>query len=71
MALFKVEICGVNTAKLPLLTEEEKAGAPESFVTVPAKGLGKDAPSYFFRMQVSPYDCLGCGVCLTACPAKG
>ena len=22
-------------------------------------------------MQVSPYDCLGCGVCLTACPAKG
>lgn len=24
MALFKVEICGVNTAKLPLLSEEEK-----------------------------------------------
>lgn len=22
-------------------------------------------------MQVSPYDCLGCGVCLTACPAEG
>ena len=21
-------------------------------------------------MQLSPYDCLGCGVCLTACPAK-
>ena len=41
-----------------------------SFETVPAKGLGKDAPSYFFRMQVSPYDCLGCGVCLTACPAN-
>ena len=54
-----------------LLTEEEKAGAPESFVTVPAKGLGKDAPAYSFRMQVSPYDCLGCGVCLTACPAEG
>lgn len=53
-----------------LLTEEEKATVPESFVTVPAKGLGKDAPAYSFRMQVSPYDCLGCGVCLTACPAK-
>ena len=26
---------------------------------------------YSFRMQVSPYDCLGCGVCLTACPAEG
>ncbi len=24
MAMYKVEICGVNTAKLPLLTEEEK-----------------------------------------------
>ena len=24
MALYKVEICGVNTAKLPLLKEEEK-----------------------------------------------
>ena len=24
MALFKVEICGVNTAKLPLLTSREK-----------------------------------------------
>ena len=24
MALFKVEICGVNTSKLPLLTEDEK-----------------------------------------------
>ncbi len=26
MASYKVEICGVNTAKLPLLTEEEKNG---------------------------------------------
>lgn len=25
MALYKVEICGVNTAKLPLLTEQEKS----------------------------------------------
>ena len=53
-----------------LLTDEEKKGVSESFVTVPAKGLGKDAPAYNFRMQVSPYDCLGCGVCLTVCPAK-
>ena len=27
-------------------------------------------PPIPFRMQVSPYDCLGCGVCLTACPAE-
>lgn len=24
MGMYKVEICGVNTAKLPLLSEEEK-----------------------------------------------
>ncbi len=53
-----------------LLTEEEKKIVPASFETVPAKGLGKDAPEYSFRMQISPYDCLGCGVCLTVCPAK-
>ena len=52
-----------------LLTDEEKAGVDASFATVPAKGLGKDAPSYNFRMQVSPYDCLSCGVCITMCPA--
>ena len=25
MSVYKVEICGVNTAKLPILKEEEKA----------------------------------------------
>ena len=53
-----------------LLTAEEKAAVPAEFITAPAKGLGKDAPDYAFRMQVSPYDCLGCGVCLTVCPVK-
>ncbi len=53
-----------------LLSDEEKAQVPASFETVPAKGLGKDVPAYSFRMQVSPYDCLGCGVCLTVCPAN-
>ena len=65
-------MCCPHAAIRPvLLTEEEKAGVPASFETVPAKGLGKDAPAYQFRMQVSPYDCLGCGVCLTQCPAEG
>ena len=54
-----------------LLTDAEKAEVPASFQTVPAKGLSKDAPSYSYRMQISPYDCLGCGVCLTACPVEG
>ena len=62
----------INVAIRPvLLTDTEKAEVPASFQTVPAKGLGKDAPSYSYRMQISPYDCLGCGVCLTACPVEG
>ena len=63
-------VCPHAALRPVLLTEEEKAGVPASFATVPAKGLGKDAPQYSFRVQVSPYDCLGCGVCLTACPAN-
>ena len=68
----RCSMCCPHAAIRPvLLTEEEKKGVPAGFETVPAKGLGKDAPAYSFRMQVSPYDCLGCGVCLTACPAEG
>jgi pyruvate-ferredoxin/flavodoxin oxidoreductase len=50
------------------LTEEEKAAAPESFVSLPATGKGFDGLSY--RMQVSPLDCMGCGNCADICPAK-
>ena len=36
MALNKVEICGVNTAKLPMLTQEEKA-VSYTHLTLPTK----------------------------------
>ena len=51
-----------------LLDEEEVSQAPESFVTAKAKGA--KLSQYHFRMQVSPYDCLGCGVCVSVCPMK-
>jgi len=65
-----VATCPHAAIRPVLLTEEEKAGVPASFHTVPARGLGKGAPSYSYRIQVSPYDCLGCGVCLKACPVE-
>ncbi len=40
--------------------------APESFVSKPATGI----PNTRFRVQVDPYDCMGCGVCANVCPAK-
>lgn len=51
-----------------LLTEEELAQTPDSFVAVPARD--PNLSKYAFRMQLSPHDCLGCGVCLTVCPAE-
>ncbi len=40
------------------------ADKPENFETKPATGVA----SYEFRMQVSPLDCMGCGVCAEVCP---
>ena len=51
-----------------VVTEEEKANAPESFVTIPA--IGKEFAGRTFRMQLSPLDCTGCGNCTDVCPGK-
>ena len=45
---------------------EVGAEKPEGYVTKPAIGL----KGYEYRMQVSPLDCMGCGVCANVCPAK-
>ncbi len=42
------------------------AEKPATLETKPAIGL----PGYEYRMQVSPLDCMGCGVCATVCPVK-
>ena len=39
---------------------------PETFVTKAMLGN----KGYEYRMQVSPLDCMGCGVCANICPAK-
>ena len=52
-----------------LLTEEEAADAPEGFVTVPAKG--KAAEIFRYTLQISDYDCTGCGVCVQQCTKGG
>ena len=51
-----------------LLTTEEAEKAPEGYDT--KKAIGKGMEKYRFRMQISPLDCLGCGVCAEVCPAK-
>ena len=61
-------VCPHAAIRAYLLTEEENAAAPEAFETVKARGAGLD--KYQYRIQVSPYDCLGCGQCATSCLAK-
>lgn len=51
-----------------LMTEEEMAAAPETFVGKNAMGKGLEGLTY--KIQVSPYDCTGCGNCADVCPSK-
>jgi pyruvate-ferredoxin/flavodoxin oxidoreductase len=50
-----------------LLTEEEAANAPEGTVT--KQGIG-GTKEYRYKIQVSLYDCTGCGNCADICPSK-
>lgn len=59
-------VCPHAVIRPYLLTEEEKAAAPEGFLTAPAIG----AKGLYFSMQVSRDDCTGCASCVSVCPAK-
>ena len=61
-------VCPHATIRPILIAEQEKAGLPEDFSML--KAMGKEFAGYGFRMQVSPLDCQGCGVCANTCPAK-
>ena len=61
-------VCPHAVIRPYLLNDEEKAKAPDSFVTKPA--IGKELKGLHYRIQVSPLDCTGCGVCAETCPAK-
>ena len=51
-----------------LLTEEEVANAPAGTQVI--QGVGGPLKAYKFRMQLSVYDCTGCGNCENVCPSK-
>jgi len=50
-----------------LLTDAELAAAPAG--TTAKQGIG-NTKSHKFRIQVSVYDCTGCGNCADTCPSK-
>ncbi len=59
-------VCPHAAIRPVLLTEEEKADAPESFVTIKPKN--PQIKDFDYRMQVYPMDCAGCGNCADICP---
>ena len=60
-------VCPHASIRPFLLDEEEAENAPEGFETDSANG--KQLKGYEYRIQVSPLDCAGCGVCAEVCPA--
>ena len=55
-----------------ILNEEEALNAPEGFVITPLRSYkSKDSKKLFYSLQISQYDCTGCGSCVPVCPAKG
>lgn len=61
-------VCPHATIRPFLLTEEELKNAPKRFDA--KKAVGKDMEGLFFRIQVYPEDCVGCGNCADICPSK-
>ena len=62
-------VCPHATIRPVLLTDEEIKNAPKEFDTIPA--MGKGVENLKFRIQVSPANCVGCGLCAEECPGKG
>jgi pyruvate-ferredoxin/flavodoxin oxidoreductase len=61
-------VCPHASIRPFLLTEEELASAPEGTRTI--QGIPGALKAYKFKIQVSVYDCTGCGNCADVCPSK-
>ncbi|MCI7421302.1 MAG: pyruvate:ferredoxin (flavodoxin) oxidoreductase [Alphaproteobacteria bacterium] len=61
-------VCPHGVIRMKVASEEELKNAPATLKTADYKG--KEFAGKKFILQISPEDCTGCGVCVTACPAK-
>lgn len=61
-------VCPHATIRTFALTPEEVKNAPMEFETLPL--MGKKDTDLVFRVQVSPDNCVGCGLCVSECPGK-
>jgi len=59
-------VCSHATIRPYALNADEVKNAPAAMAT--KQMIGKGCEEYQFTMTVSPLDCMGCGVCVGACP---
>ena len=63
-------VCPHATIRPFLLTDEEVAGIPEATRGDVLNAMGPKVAGLKFRIQVSPRNCVGCGLCVVECPGK-
>ncbi len=63
-------VCPHATIRPFLLTDEEVAKIPESTREDVLPAMGPKVAGLKFRIQVTPRNCVGCGLCVVECPGK-
>ena len=61
-------VCPHGVIRMKVASDEELASAPATLKRADYKG--KEFAGKKFMLQISAEDCTGCGVCVSACPAK-
>lgn len=61
-----VAVCPHSAVKVKLIDERDLVNKPDEFEVKNALGTTNKK----YKIQVSPLDCTGCGVCANICPAK-
>jgi len=61
-------VCPHSVIRAKQINPKDLATKPVNFKTL--KSSTKNANSLEFAIQVSPYDCTGCGSCVVSCPSK-
>ena len=65
-----VMVCPHATVRAFLIDDEEMAELPENISDDVLTPMGKNVDGLVYRIQVSPDNCVGCGLCVTECPGK-
>ena len=65
-----VMVCPHATIRAFLIDEDEMKALPEDISDDVLKPIGRNVDGLVYRVQVSPDNCVGCGLCVTECPGK-